>query len=87
MTTAEPKPEDDVLLRALRELPAHPAEEPGAARLGRAARTAFVEATTPRTLSERLGLRATRAVMPVVLASIVGVYMLWALQAASALLR
>ncbi len=79
--------EPDDLLRALRDLPSPDVDAARAARVGRHARAAFVESATPAPILVRLGVVTGRAVMPVVLASIIGVYLVWALSAATALVR
>lgn len=91
MSTDDPKV--DSLVRALHELRG---EAPGvgddegerrARELGRAARAVYVESAEGRSLAARLGPFTARAAMPVVLASIVGVYLVWALSAAVAIVH
>lgn len=80
--------DDDPLLRSLGELPEPPADDVRAARLGRAARGAFVAghatAGSPMARAAQTGMRVAT---PVVLASLVGLYLMWALSAATALVR
>jgi len=84
-------PGRDPLLRALRELrPAggdpHGDARARAARAGVQAKRGFVEAFEDRPLHVRLlggGLR--RAAVPLVLAGVVGIYLSWAVSAATAL--
>lgn len=66
-------------LEALRALPVH-APPPGA---DRAARAAFTESSAPWQLRTFFGV--TRALVPVALAGVVGVYLSWAFAAALAL--
>jgi hypothetical protein len=84
------KPDDeseDVLLRALRELPRPSMDEPIEARQRRAARAAFARAFEDEPWHTRLFGSAGRAVVPVVLASVIGVYLTWAITTASALVH
>ena len=84
------KPEDDILLRALRELPRPTMDTMAGTRLRRDARAAFVRAHAERE-GARLPLRVSsamrRVLVPVALASVVGVYLTWALTTASSLLQ
>jgi hypothetical protein len=76
-------------LRALGKLPA--ADPPAAQRrrIHHAARAAFLEASSPDpgSVLVRFAMTATRTTMPVVLASVVGLYLLWAFQIAIAINR
>lgn len=65
----EPSP-DDTLVLALRELPRHAAP----AQAGARARAAFVASGRPSPM--------TRAGLPLVLAGVVGTYLVWAFSAA-----
>jgi hypothetical protein len=78
--------EDDPLLRALRELP-RPAPDDASmqARHAREARAAFARAFDDAPWHARAGRSLGRALVPVVLASVVGVYLTWAITTASAL--
>ncbi len=81
--SGEPREPDDPLLRALRELPR---PEPDAAVEGRArreARAAFARAFEDVPWHARVFGGAARAVVPVALAGIVGVYLTWAIATAS----
>ena len=75
--------EDDVLLRALRELPVH--AEPPSSHARAAARAAFVRAFDDSPWYARALGTAGRATVPVVLASVVGLYLFWAFATAIAL--
>jgi hypothetical protein len=75
----------DPLLRALAALPPHALVEPGEARRRREARAAFLQSFEASAgHGPALGLVA-RALMPVFLATIVALYMTWAITAATAL--
>jgi len=76
----------DPLLRALRELPARSPDRGPEARLRREARAAFVRAFDDEPWHTRV-LRGGvgRAAVPVVLAGVVGIYLMWAISAAAAL--
>jgi hypothetical protein len=81
----ERETEDDPLLRALRELPRPAMEAAPEARVRREARAAFARAFEDVPWHARmLGLGA-RAAVPVALASLVGVYLTWAIATASTL--
>ena len=82
----EKQTSDDVLLR-LRELPTHTEEGPAARRAKATARAAFVRAFDDDPLHVRLFGSLGRAAVPVVLASVVGIYLMWAVGAANALFR
>lgn len=83
-----PQDDGDVLLRALRELPAHAPDDGPLARHGREARAAFVRAFEDEPWHARL-LRGGigRAAVPLVLAGVVGIYLMWAISAAAALVQ
>jgi hypothetical protein len=85
MTTGD----DDVLLRALRELPPLGGRIDAAAlkRQRTSARAAFVRAFDDEPWHTRAFGSVGRAAVPVVLASVVGLYLFWAVAAASALFR
>jgi len=78
---------DDVLVRALRELPRPVLDGDAGARMQRAARAAYLRefsgSQPPSPLRGLLG----RALVPAVLASVVGVYLTWAITTASALVH
>jgi hypothetical protein len=74
--------EDDVLLRALRELPR--ADAPDGRR---EARTAFLAAFRDDPWHVRAARPFTRLAVPVALAGIVALYLSWAVNAASALMQ
>ena len=78
--------ERDPLLEELRELPARDADAVTAERVRRSAVDAFVDTHEARGRPWRaFAGRAARAITPVVIASTVGVYLTWAVSAASAL--
>lgn len=76
--------EHDDLLKRLGQLPVH-AERNDRAR--DAARAAFVRSFERTSAIERLFLASARASVPIVLASVVGVYLFWAFAAAIAMVR
>ncbi|MBX3214779.1 MAG: hypothetical protein KF850_22275 [Labilithrix sp.] len=76
-------PGDDPLVRALRELPTH--DDGSSGRAPAAARAALVRAFDDAPLCTRAPATAGRATVPVVLASVVGLYLFWAFAAAIAL--
>jgi hypothetical protein len=82
------EPKDHELLADLARLPARDADARTAERVRRAAVDAFVEAkgAEGHTL-HALALRASRAIMPIVVAGTVGGYLAWAVSAANALFR
>ncbi len=84
---SDPNERDDVLLRALRELPAHSDDGPAARRAQATARAAFVRAFDDEPFVVRVFGGASRAAVPVVLASVIGIYLMWAVGAANALFR
>ena len=76
---------DDVLLRALAELPVRTMAEPHASRTHASARAIFLRAGDARPWYARMPGAAARASVPVVLASVVGLYLSWAFATAIAL--
>ena len=80
-----PPPAEDTLLRALRELPPHTPQGSSAHRAPAAARAAFVYAFDDGPWYAKLGGSVSRALVPVVLASVVGLYLFWAFAAAISL--
>jgi hypothetical protein len=72
------KENDDPLLQALRALPTHAVTGPPGSRAREEARRAFVEAFDDRPFLLRFFGSAGRAAVPVVLASVVGLYLFWA---------
>jgi hypothetical protein len=85
-------PDTDPLLAALRQLPPRPMDEPAGSRLERQARAAYVRgfdgsATGGGGVGGGAAAIVTRFAVPVFLAGIVGLYMTWALGAATALLQ
>ncbi|MBX3221715.1 MAG: hypothetical protein KF795_14460 [Labilithrix sp.] len=81
--SANASPDDDPLLRALRALPVHP--DPTPRHASAAARAAFVRAFDDAPWYARAFGAAGRATVPVVLASVVGLYLFWAFATAIAL--
>jgi hypothetical protein len=79
--TEREDPADDPLLRALRELPAHAASD----RVPGNARAAFARAFDGAPWYAKLFGTAGRALVPTVLASVVGLYLFWAFATAIAL--
>jgi hypothetical protein len=73
--------EEDPLLRALRELPRPAMDASTEDRARREARAAFVRATRGSPWYTRF----TGALVPVALATVVGIYLTWAIGAASSL--
>ena len=83
-----PDPDDDPLLRALRDLPTPTADATSDRRLAREARAAFLEAATSGgTPLSRLVSVSRRAAVPVVLAGVVGIYLTWAFSMATAIVH
>lgn len=81
------QPGADPLLGALRELPRPEMDAAFDRRARAAARSAFARSFEPATPLARLGGAFGRVAMPVLLASVVGVYLTWAFAAATALLN
>lgn len=78
--------EEDVLLRALRELPRPTADGAGAGRERRAARAAFVRAHEGEPWHARIP-GVGRLAVPAVLAAVAFVYLGWAISTVNALAR
>ncbi|HEY8075966.1 MAG TPA: hypothetical protein VIF62_17685 [Labilithrix sp.] len=81
--SGESREPDDALLRALRELPRPEPDAEAADRARRGARAAFAQAFEDVPWHARFLGTASRAVVPVALAGIVGVYLTWAIATAS----
>jgi anti-sigma factor RsiW len=77
--------EQDPLLRALRELPRPEMDAKVESRAKREARAAFVRAFEDVPWHSRMLGTASRAVVPVALATVVGIYLTWAIGFASSL--
>lgn len=77
--------EEDPLLRALRELPRPAMDAPVETRARREARAAFVHAFDDAPWYGRFLGSASRAIVPVALATVVGIYLTWAIGFASSL--
>lgn len=80
-------PPIDPLLAALRELPSFAAAGAGEDRARRAARAAYVRSFEGSAWHTSAAGFFGKAAVPVVLAGIVGLYMTWAIAAATALLH
>jgi hypothetical protein len=80
-------PEDDPLLAALRQLPSRAVNGAVEDRLQRSARAAYVRSFEGSAWHSPLAGFFGRAAVPVFLAGIVGLYMTWAIAAATALVR
>jgi len=78
---------EDSLIRRLRDLRVHAPSSASQAQASRAARAAFVRAWDVAPWYARVFASAGRAGMPVVLASVVGLYLFWAFATAIALNR
>jgi hypothetical protein len=80
---------EDDMIRALRELPVHEASSSGrdrdALRIQATARAAFVRAFEDAPWYTRIFGSAAGAVVPVALASVVGLYLFWAFAVAISL--
>jgi hypothetical protein len=88
MSERTPDPSiEDPLLAALRQLPAHAMETSADTRLHRQARAAFVRNAEGSTWSLTATGLAGRAAVPIFLAGVVGLYMTWAIAAATALVQ
>jgi hypothetical protein len=81
------KDKDDPLLRALRELPTQRDESDTSRRAKAIARAAFVRSFDDEPWHTRVFGTASRAAVPVVLAGVVGIYLMWAVAAANALFK
>jgi hypothetical protein len=78
---------DDPLLAALRELPTRPMDGDHESRLQRQARAAFTRRFEGSGGDSPLAAFVGKAAVPVFLAGIVGLYMTWAIAAATALVH
>jgi hypothetical protein len=88
MSNTTPKPEtNDPLLAALRQLPPHTPDAAQDTRLQREARAAYVRTFEGSTWHGSAGGKVGRFAMPVFLAGIVGLYMTWAIAAATAIVH
>lgn len=83
----EPESSADPLLDALRHLPARTIEGPAEARLQRAARAAYVRSFGGSSWHSSASGIVGRVAVPVFLAGVVGLYMTWAIAAATALVH
>ena len=83
----EPEAPADPLLAALRHLPARTMDAPVEARLQRQARAAYVRGFEGSSWHSSAGGLVGRVAVPVFLAGIVGLYMTWAIAAATALVH
>lgn len=79
-------PEEDLLVRALRELPRRRASSRFHGHIHEKARAAFL-ASERETPSFSLGVLAFRAAIPVGLVGVVAVYLTWAITFAAALMQ
>jgi hypothetical protein len=79
--------EQDPLLAALRQLPAHATDGSAGARLQRQARGAYVAQFERSGWHSSAAAVLGRAALPVFLAGIVGLYMTWAVSAATSLFQ
>jgi hypothetical protein len=91
-TIDEPKPAPsgeahDPLLAALRELPSRSLDDSVEARLQRQARAAYVRSFEGAGWQSSAAGLLGRAAVPVFLAGVVGLYMTWAIAAATALVH
>lgn len=94
MSTEKPKATDretedgtnDPLLRALRDLPVPEMDAPHANRNQRAAKAAFVEAFDAPWHVRMLG-GVSRVALPVGLAAVVGIYLMWAIGIATTIVH
>ncbi len=77
--------DEDSLMRQLGALPVRAPSEAVEAQASRAARAAFVRACDPAPWYAKAFAEAARATVPVVLASVVGLYLSWAFATAIAL--
>lgn len=85
--TQEPDVPTDPLLAALRHLPARTMEGPAEARLQRQARAAYLRGFEGSSWSASASGIIGRVAVPVFLAGVVGLYMTWAIAAATALVH
>jgi hypothetical protein len=82
-----PDDRDDPLLTALRHLPARTMDEPAESRLQRQARAAYVRRFEGSPWHSSATSLVGRFAVPVFLAGVVGLYMTWAIGAATALVH
>jgi hypothetical protein len=87
MPGKEPELHDDPLLVALRHLPARPMDGTAEARLQRQARAAYVRELEGSSWHSSASGLFGRVAVPVFLAGVVGLYMTWAIAAATALVH
>jgi hypothetical protein len=87
MSTTRSKPDNDPLLTALRELPPATIDGSADARLRREARAAYVRSFEGYPWYGAALGKVGRAVVPISLAGIVGLYMTWAIATAAALVH
>ena len=83
----DPHQPHDPLLAALRALPAHAMDGAPAARLQRQARAAYARSFDPSGWQVSAATIVGRAAVPLVLAGIVGIYMMWAIGAATSIIH
>ena len=83
----EPESPPDPLLDALRHLPVRTMEAPAEARLQRQARAAYTRGFEGSSWHTSASAVVGRVAVPVVLAGVVGLYMTWAIAAATALVH
>ena len=87
MKTPDPKPDpNDELLDALRALPPQVGDPAFASRAQREARSAYLRSFGGGSRGDAAS-KVGRALMPVFLAMIVGLYMTWAIASATALVQ
>lgn len=77
---------NDPLLRALRDLPVPAMDAPHASRSQRAAKAAFVQAFDAPWHVRMFG-GVSRAALPVGLAAVVGIYLMWAIGIATTIVH
>ena len=88
MSKSAPEPDaNDPLLAALRHLPLLPVDAPLDMRLKREARAAYLRSFEVSTWHGSAMPQVGRAVLPMLLAGVVGVYMTWAIVTATALVH
>lgn len=86
-TAAADSHAEDPLLAALRALPARTTSSSADTRLQRQARAAYVRSFEGSTWHDAATGVVGRAAVPVFLAGVVGIYMMWAIAAATALVH
>jgi hypothetical protein len=79
--------ETDPLLAALRLLPSRTMDDSAESRLQRQARAAYVRSFEPSPWPLSGANLVGRAAVPVFLAGVVGIYMMWAIAAATAIVH